>query len=79
MNKSLNTTEGQFAAGKFVAKNYWNVAVENRSARLETRALIHRLYNDDYSPRADAERKILLDAWERGIMEGRRVRLELGL
>ena len=75
MNKSLDTLDGQFAAGKFVSKHYWNRKLEEKCSRLETRALIHRLYNDDYTPRDEAERKLLLDAWERGIMEGRRIRL----
>jgi hypothetical protein len=47
----LDTEEGQYKAGLYCAKNYWNLKLTARISTLETRALIYRLY-DDSSPEA---------------------------
>lgn len=42
----LDTVEGQYKAGLFCAKNYWNMKLTEKISRLETRALIYRLYKE---------------------------------
>lgn len=71
----LNTNDGQYAAGLFCAKHYWTTSkrTEEFCDRLNTRALIHRIYSEAGS-RLEAERKLLQDAWDNGVMEGKRIR-----
>ena len=71
----LNTIEGQYSAGLYCAKNYFSKSriVEGRCDRLNTRALIYRIYSD-MGYRLEKEKQKLDDSWYKGINEGKRIR-----
>lgn len=82
---NLNTSEGQYKAGLFCAKNHFNLKMEDRIDRLNTRALIYRIYiNGEHGKpdsvgcsknmRDESNKQELESAWYNGINEGKRIR-----
>jgi hypothetical protein len=77
MKYDLSTFEGQYAAGLYVAKNYFSKSkrVESRINHLTDSALIHRIEADKDNPKYNhGGLPELVVAWYNGINEGKRIR-----
>ena len=82
---NLNTPEGQYKAGLFCAKNHFSLKLGDKIDKLNTRALIYRIYNNgehgkpdsvgcSLNMRDEAVKQELESAWYKGINEGKRMK-----
>jgi hypothetical protein len=74
MRYDLDTEEGQFKAGKYFGIAYYDCKRRGKAIDLQTRALIHRLYENRKGQMCCRGRNIerkLLKAWQNGIWEVR--------